>query len=157
MAQQGETLAKKFGEANGQFIQAVEKCSEQAWKSPCAGEGWSVGVTAHHVAQSMPVISGAVLMIATEQPLPPLTPEWLEQQNAEHAKTQKDCTAQETLKMLRDNGAAAMTTLKGLSDEQLGRSASFFGQEMTAQGLAENVLLGHTMGHLESIRAAAKA
>ncbi len=65
-----------------------------------------------------------------------------------------NCTKQETLALLRKNAATAAGTVRGLSDEQLDRSAPVLGgPPMTAQQMVERVLIGHVQEHHGSIRA----
>lgn len=154
MGQLGESLAQRFEQTNNDVIQAVEQCSDSKWQAKTAPEGWPVAVTAHHIAGSHEVIGGLVQAIANGQPLPPLTPEMLDQMNAQHAQQFANCSKPETISMLREGGAKAVSALRGLSDEQLQRSAPFMGQTFTAQQMAENVLIGHPQMHGQSIRAA---
>jgi len=58
--------------------------------------------------------------------------------------------------LLRRNGAAA-NVVRGLSDEQLGRSAPMpliGGAPVSARRMIENVLIGHLQEHAGSIRSA---
>ncbi len=47
--------------------------------------------------------------------------------------------------------------IRGLSDEQLDRTATLFAGSMTAQQMIEGILISHVAMHLESIRSAAPA
>jgi hypothetical protein len=77
----------------------------------------------------------------------------LHQMNAEHAKQFANCTRDETLVLLRKNAAGAASTVRGLSDDQLDRSAPLLGgPPMTAQQVIERVLIGHVQEHHGSIR-----
>jgi uncharacterized damage-inducible protein DinB len=154
MSQQSQALASRFEQASQEMIATVERCSDAQWKTQTSGEKWSVGVVAHHVAQAHEAIAGFVRMIATGQPLPPLTMDMLHQMNAEHAKQFANCTKAETLALLRKNAAAAASTIRGLSDEQLDRSQPVMGgPPMTAQQMVEQVLIGHLQEHYGSIKA----
>lgn len=154
-----EDLAKRLEQVNQEAIKMVEGCSDAQWRALCAPEKWSVNVAAHHIAGGHEPIAGFVLGIATGQPLPPITEEMFDQRNAEHAKQFANCSKQETLALLRSGGAKAATIVRGLSDAQLDRtatSAAMGPEPRSAQWVAENVLIGHAQGHLESIRAAIK-
>jgi uncharacterized damage-inducible protein DinB len=155
MSTRAQELARRLDEANAELARAIEACSDAEWQSTCPGEGWSVGVTAHHVAASHPQVAGLVQLIATGQPLPPFTIDILNQGNAEHARAAAGCTREETLRLLRENGPAASRLIAGLSDEQLDRSAQIFTQPMSVQALIEGAMIGHAAGHLESMRTAA--
>lgn len=154
MSERAKALADQFDQANGDLIRTVEKSSEAQWKATCAGEKWPVGVTAHHVAGGHETIAGIVQQIATGQPLPNITMEMIDQNNAQHAEQFKNCTREETAALLRSTGAKASATVRGLSDAQLARTARLMGGEMSAQQFIERVLLGHLASHGASIRAA---
>ena len=51
----------------------------------------------------------------------------------------------------------AASMIRGLSDEQLDRTATLFAGSMTAQQMIEGILISHVAMHLESIRSAAPA
>jgi uncharacterized damage-inducible protein DinB len=154
MSARAEALAAEFDKVNGELIDAVNAMSDEQWRARCDAEGWTVGVTAHHVAGGYGPISGLVQAIATGQPLPPLTPEMIDQGNAEHAKQAANCTKAETIELLRSGGASGTAIVRGLSDEQLGRSATVFGNQITAEQAIQQILIGHPQSHLDSIRKA---
>lgn len=157
MGNRAEALAKQFEQANNDVIAAVEGCSDAQWKAMTKEEGWSVGVAAHHVAVSHSGVFGLAQAIANGQPLPPITRDMINQGNAKHAQEFAGCTKQETLDLLRANGAAAATGLRGLSDEQLDRSATFAplgDAPVSAQQAIEMVLIGHPQSHLQSMKGA---
>jgi uncharacterized damage-inducible protein DinB len=157
MGERGDALAQRFEQANNDVIAAVEGFSDDQWKAKTKEEGWSVGVAAHHIAVGHPGVFGLAQAIANGQPLPPITREMIDQGNAQHAQQFAGCTRQETLDLLRANGAAAAMSLRGLTDEQLDRSATLpvFGDApVSAQQVIEMVLIGHPQGHLQSIKGA---
>ena len=157
MGERAEALARRFEQANNDVIAAVEGLSDGQWKALNKDAGWSVGVTAHHVAVSHPALIGLIQAIGSGQPLPPLTADMRDHGNAQHAQQFADCTKQETLGMLRANGAAAAAAVRGLSDEQLDRTGSMpaFGDApISAQQVIERILIGHPGMHLASIQAA---
>jgi len=94
-------LAASFERANDALIAVIEGCSEQQLRAECAGEGWPVVVTAHHVALAYPAIAGLVQAIATGQPLPPLTAQQLDSMNAQHAQEWANVSREETVAVLR--------------------------------------------------------
>jgi uncharacterized damage-inducible protein DinB len=155
MSERAESLAEQFEAVNGELIAAVEAASDEDWKRTCQGEGWSVAVTAHHIASSNNAVAGFVQAIATGQQIPPITMEMIDQGNAQHALEYANCSREETLELLRDGGAQTVKRLRGLSDEQLDRTAVFAAMdnaELSAQQFAEMILIGHSKQHLQSIR-----
>lgn len=157
MSQRAHELATTFERANDEVIAAIEGCSDEQLRTVCDGEGWPVVVTAHHVALSYQAIVGLASNIANGQPLPPLTFEMLDQMNAEHAKEYAHVSREETLAVMRNEGAAAAASVRALSDEQLNRSAALAflgGQTWSAADMIENGLIGHARDHGGSIKTA---
>ena len=157
MSERSEALAQQFEQASAALAALIEGCSDQQWQARCAGETWSVGVTAHHVAGGHIAAAHFVEMLANGQPLPPLTAEMIDQGNAQHAVEHANCTRPETLALLRANSATAASMLRGLSDEQLDRSAPLAllgGASMTAEQFAGGLLVQSVQDHVNSIRAA---
>lgn len=157
MGTRAADLATKLEQANAAVIGAVEGSSDADWQRVTGSEGWSVGVTARHIAISHLPIMGLVELVATGGDVPPVTMEMFHASNAQHAQEHAGCTREEVLEILRRDGKAAADRLRGLSDEQLDRTASMAfagGAEMSAGQLVEMILLGHPAQHLESITAA---
>ena len=155
MGEQAQVLANRFEEVNRELISAVERSTDEEWRSKCVGEGWSVGVVAHHVGMGHPRIAGLAKTVAAGQPLPPMTMEMIDQGNAQHAQEYTRCTREETLDLLRKNGATAAATVRGLNDADLRRSGTLAGgRHMTVEQMIEGILIGHAKGHLASIRSA---
>jgi hypothetical protein len=157
MGARAEALAERFEAINREFIATVEAASPEDWGRTCQAEDWSVGVTAHHIGVSSGAVAGFVQAIATGQEVPPITKEMIDEGNAQHAVEYATCTKEETLELLRRGGEQAASILRGLSDEQLDRTAvlaAMGGAEVSAQQMTEMVLIGHAENHLQSIRSA---
>ncbi len=154
MGERARVLTDKFEQANQELIRTVEHCPDAQWRAATSGEGWSVGVVTHHVAEAHKAIAGLIQLAATGQPLPGLTMEIIDQRNAEHAKQHANCAKAETLDLLRQHGAAAAAAVRGLSDDQLDRIAQARIGPMKVQEMVERILIGHVQNHLGSIRAA---
>lgn len=155
MGARAEELASKFDQACREFNTVVEGLSDAEWKTVTGGEKWSVGVVAHHVAGGHAGISGIVHAIGKGQALPGLTMEMIHENNAKHAKEHANTTKAETLTLLRENAAKAASTVRGLSDTELDRSATLLGgRTMTAAQAIEGILINHVREHLGNIRAA---
>jgi hypothetical protein len=158
MSERAEALAERLEQAVDEVIAMVEQSSDERWKATCAAEGWSTGITAHHIAEAH--LNGAVGFIqtlATGQQVPPVTTEMIDQGNAQHAAQHANCTRTETLDLLRQRGAAAASTIRGFSDEQLDRAAPMAfagGASLNAQQLIESAVIDSVQQHLDSIRAA---
>ena len=154
MGARAEQLAKKFDEACGEMNTTVEKLSDADWKKTTSGEKWTVGVVAHHVAVSHAGIAGLVDMVAKGKPLPNMTMDMIHEGNAKHAKEHANTSKVETLALLKENGSKAAGVVRGLSDEELERSAKVLGgPPMTSAQVIEAILINHVNEHLGSIKA----
>ena len=158
MSERAAALARQLQEQGDQLVSLIEGCSEAGWRTVCAAEGWTVGVTAHHLADGhLPAGVQFVELLVNGQPLPPITMEQIDQMNAEHAVAQANCTRPETLAALRRNAARAVEFVGGLSDEQLDRSAPLAaagGATVSAEQLIQMILIQSSGEHLTSLRAA---
>ena len=157
MGTQAAALADRFERTNNELIALIERLTDAQWAAPNEADGWSIGVVAHHLATDHPILAGFVEAVATGRPLPPWTMEMLHQYNARHAAEHRDCTREETLALLRREGAAAAGLVRRLTDEQLDRAAVVpweGGPAVSARQLIERKLIGHIGEHLGSIRAA---
>jgi hypothetical protein len=154
MAAKSEALAKQF-EAKAQEATAVlEKLSDADWKKTTAGEKWTVGVVAHHVASSHEGISGIIKTVASGQSMPSFTMDMLDEMNAKHAQESANVTKAETLALHRKGTAAAATVVRGLSDADLARSGTVLAgmPALTVEQIVTNILINHIDDHFGSIR-----
>lgn len=152
----GEDLARRFEETNEALVKAVEGASDEEWRAT-APEGWPAGVTLHHVAESVTPLTEMVRGIALRGEGPAVTQEQLNQGNAEHAARAANATRAETARILRESGPGAVEMLRSLTDEQFATDAPMVmlnGQRMSAQQVAEAVLIGHGATHLQGVQGA---
>ena len=155
MGARAEQLAKKFDESCGEFNKVVESLSDADWKKVTSAEKWPVGVVAHHVAEGHANIGGLIHLVAKAQPMPGLTMDMINANNAKHAKEQANVTKADALAVLKANGEKASGLVRGLSDAELDRSASVLAgmPSVTAAQAIEGILINHVHEHLGSIRA----
>src|SRR4051812_15383082 len=52
MSERAAELASQFEQANRDFIEEVERFTDDQWRTLVPGENWTVGVVAHHVVDS---------------------------------------------------------------------------------------------------------
>lgn len=156
MAERAEALAAKFEQANHDVISMVGSASDDQWKTVCEEEGWSVGVTAHHIGSGYTPITGLVQALASGADIPALTMEQIDQGNVEHASKFANCTKEETLQALREGGSAAASAVRGLSDEQLDKTSAVLAAapDMSLEQVIENVLISSATAHGASIKKA---
>ena len=156
MSQSTRELVERFIAFNNDFIAFVANCSDEEWRKVCSGEGWTVGVVAHHVAAGHFGTLNLVRMIVAEEAIPEITMEAIDQMNAQHAKEHAHCTREEVLALLRQNGSAFVGYLEGLSETDLVRTGYFaaIGGDVSAQQLIEMVILQSGGEHLDSMKVA---
>ena len=156
MSEQSARLADKLAAFNEEVIAVVEQCSDDDWKKACS-EDWPVGVVARHIGVSH---YGAVVeltkMIVAGQPLPDFTPEALVQMANDHAREHANCTKQEVLTALRDNGANLKAYAAGLNDDELNRTThmELLGGEVSAEQFLEAIILQSAGEHFTSMKTA---
>ena len=155
MSQRTKELVARFTGFNNEFIAFVDNCSDEDWRKVCSGEGWTVGVVAHHVAAGHFGAIDLVRMIVAGEAIPEITMEAIDQMNAQHAKEHTNCTREEVLALLRKNGSAFAGYLEGLSEADLGRTGylAAIGGDVSAQQLIEMVILQSGGEHLDSMKA----
>jgi hypothetical protein len=154
MGAKGETLAKQF-EAKAQEATAVlERLSEADWKKVAQGEKWSVGVIAHHMAQSHMGIAGLIKSLASGHHTASISMDDINAGNAQHAKDFANVGKNETVALHKKNAAEAATIVRGLDDASLARSAAALKgmPPMTTEQAVVGILIGHMEDHLGSIR-----
>jgi uncharacterized damage-inducible protein DinB len=157
MTGRSQALAEQFEQTNLGVIAVVEQCSDAQWHAICPDEGWSVAVTANHIGWAHGVILGWVQSIAAGQGMPAITMEQINEVNHQRTEQLAGCTKAETLELIRAGGVEAAAAVRGLTDEELDRSAPvglLDGQVLTAEQMITFVLIGHAQRHLASIRSA---
>ena len=153
MSERAAEFASQFEQTNRDFIQEVEGLTDDQWKTLVPGENWTVGVVAHHVVDSLGLISGWIESLARGEKAA-YDRDAVDAHNAEHAREYAGCTQSETADGARRGGAAAVRLVVSLSDAQLDTVGIFRGDPWTPTQLIERVLIGHTMSHLGHIRSA---
>ena len=154
MGAKSEVLAKQFEAKAHEAAAEVEKLSDADWKKVTEAEKWTVGVTAHHLAGALERVGGIVTAIVSGQSLGNFTRGMLDQMNATHAKEHANCTRAETAALLKKGTVAAAAVVRGLSDDQLAKSATVFtdAPPMSAEQVVMGGLINHIDEHFGSIR-----
>jgi uncharacterized damage-inducible protein DinB len=153
--QRSTELAQRLSALNQEMLDFVEQCPESVWHAPCPDDGRPIGVVAHHIASSYPLLVQVMELVANGGAIPPITQEQLDHANAEHARQHADCTPGEVASLLRTHGEAATAAVRSLTDAQLDRlsQGELFGMQMSTQQVIELVLLGHAKLHFDRIQA----
>ena len=154
MGAKSEAFAKQFEAKAQEATGVIEKLSDQDWKKVTAAEKWPVGVVVHHVAGSHEPIANIITTVAAGQSIPNFTMAMLDEMNAKHAKDFAGCTKAETLALHKQGAAAAASVVRGLNDDQLGKSGTVLAGNppMTAEQVINMILIHHIDDHFGSIR-----
>lgn len=151
-------MADRYAQVIAELTQTIEACTDGQWAAICGGEGWTVAATAHHLGAQLPLEREYLDAAANGTPMPTYTWDDINGLNERRAKENAGCSKADALKLIRDNTAATTAWVRGLSDEQLDRTASLplaGGATVTTQQLIEGgILIEHATAHLASIRAA---
>jgi hypothetical protein len=154
MGAKAEALAKQFEAKVQEATSVLEKLSDADWKKVTAGEKWSVGVTAHHIATAHAGIAGLLKSVASGQHKASMTMDDLHAMNAQHAKDFASVGKAETVALHKKNAADAAAVVRSLDDAALTRSAELLKgmPPMTAEQAVSGILIGHMNEHIGSIR-----
>ena len=153
MSERAAMLAAQFGEANAALVAAIESFSDGDWRVNVPGENWTVGVVAHHIVDSWPLITGWIESLSRGEEAV-YDHDAVDAHNAEHAREYAGCSQAEVAEAARRDGAAVARLVAALSDAQLDTVGTFQGNPRTPTQLIERVLVGHTNSHLGHIRSA---
>ena len=137
------------------MVAFVRSCSEEQWLLTVPGEGWTVGVVLHHVAEGHQQGLRWLASMAKGDSVAN-TAEDIDRDNAAHAVRAEGVSVADTLVLLESNGAELETALRALSDEELDRCAPFGpagGRELPTVDLAA-VTARHAREHLAHARGA---
>lgn len=159
MGKRAADLAERFNAFNDEVIRFVEKCPEDDWGKICPGERWPVGVVVRHLAASHYGALGlAKLMVAGEK-LPDLTHDVIDQMNAKHAEKHRNCTRNDVLRILRENGRAVADFVGALSEADLDRAGHIaaVGGDVTVEQVVTVIILGNGGEHFTDVKAVAGA
>ena len=118
-----QALAARFAAFNQQLIDFVAQCPADDWRKVTKAEGWSVGVTAHHIGATHYPLLEWVQMFVEGRPLPPVTMAMVDEMNRQHAEAHANCTPAEVLEILRRDSNQALAYLQTINDTDLERPA----------------------------------
>jgi hypothetical protein len=142
-------LADDFARANAEAVAFAGSCTDEQWALTVPGEGWAVGVVLHHIAEGHAHGVRWLGEMASGRGVTD-TGESIDKENAAHAVRAEATRRDETVALLRLNGAQLEEVLRALSDEELDRAAPFGpagGRSLRTEDLAA-VPARHTREHL---------
>ena len=157
MSKRSNELARRLEQGALALEIFANTLTESEWQSRVPGDGRKIGVVVHHVASAYPVEIKLAQIIAGGHALEDVTWAVVDRMNAEHARENDGVTKEETLELLRRNGAAAADAIRALTDEDLDRAAPVSlnaNAPLTCQFIVEDHAVRHSYHHLARIRAA---
>ena len=154
-----QALAARFAAFNQQLIDFVAQCPADDWRKVTKAEGWSVGVTAHHIGATHYPLLEWVQMFVEGRPLPPVTMARVDEMNRQHAEAHANCTPAEVLEILRRDSNQALAYLQTINDTDLERQGYFpvFAVDLSAGQLFTAVFIDYADQHLASMKATVAA
>jgi uncharacterized damage-inducible protein DinB len=149
VSERSDALASDFARANGKALAFARSCTDEQWARTVPGEGWSVGVVLHHIAEGHAHGVRWLGEMASGRGVTDTADE-IDRDNAAHAARASSVPQEETVALLETNGSRLEDTLRGLSDEDLDRSAPFgpAGGRSFPTGELAAVPARHTLEHL---------
>jgi len=152
-SERATVLADDFAAANADALAFALGCTEGEWALNVPGEGWSIGVVLHHIAEGHAHGARWLEGMARGEGVAE-TAEDIDRVNAAHAVRAEAVGRAETMALLEVNGNLLEEALRGLSDEDLDRTAPFGpagGRQLPTGDLAA-VAARHTREHLAHAR-----
>ena len=155
MSTRANALADRLERGADALVSLAGELTPAEWRMPLPKDGRSIGVIIHHVASSYPLEISLAEMLGAGKQITGVTKAAVDAGNAEHAKKHDGVGQEETIRLLRQNSAAAATAIRSLSDEQLDSTALISLYEdapLTCQFMLEAHAVRHSYHHLALIR-----
>lgn len=157
MSRRAIVLAERIETGAANLAAFAQGLSDAEWQAVVPGDGRTVGVTVHHVANMYPIEVQLAQTLASGKPIEGVTWAVVAEINAAHAREHAGVSKADALVFLRTNSSAAAEAIRALSDEELDRANNVSlnaDAPLTAQFFIEDHALRHSWHHLARIRAA---
>ena len=150
-----EKLTQRFTTMNNAIIDIAESCSDEDWGKIVEGENWPVGLVLNHIVAGHYSVIGLMKRAVRNQPLPDLSNQDNDAENAKMAEESANISREDVLAMTRKNGERIAAFVGELTDEQLAKSYhwSLWGQDWTLEQLFKIVFLHSGGDHLKNVQA----
>ena len=148
------SLADRLEQGARALADLARTLTDAQWCMPLPGDGRTIGVVVHHVADVYPLEIQLAQKLAGGEPITGVTMADVHAMNAKHSAEHKTTTKQEALELLERNSAAAAASVRALDDEALAQAAfvSLYGNApLTCQFLLEDHAVRHSYHHLSLI------
>ena len=148
-------LAERLAQGANTLTILAEGLTDAEWETPVIGDGRTVGVVVHHVANVYPLEIDLARILATGNPITDATAKVINQMNADHANKFANVGKLETIELLKHNSKAAANSIRSFTDIELDNSATVSlnaNAPLTAQFFIEDHALRHSFHHLNKIK-----
>lgn len=148
-SERAQSIADDFAQANRDALIFAQGCSDERWALSVPGEGWTVGVVMHHIAEGHGHGLRWLGEMASGRGVADTADE-IDRVNAAHAVRAESTRQAETATLLEANGLRLEEALRRLSDQELDRTAPFgpAGGRALPTGELAAVAARHTREHL---------
>ena len=150
-----QALANDFALANEEALTFARSCTDEQWALTVPGEGWTVGVVLHHIAESHAQTLRWLGDMTSGRGVSD-TAAGIDEVNAAHAERARSVDQAKTAALLQVNGTRLEAALRGLNDVELDQNSAFGpagGRPLPTEQLAA-VAARHTREHLSHAQGA---
>jgi hypothetical protein len=133
----------------------AERLTDLEWNKPVIGDGRSIGVVVHHVANVYPLEIELAQVLASGNPITGATMDVVNEMNGKHAIEFSDVNKRETISLLRQNSKMAAESVRAFTDRELDQSATVSlnaNAPLTTQFFIEDHALRHSFHHFDKIK-----
>jgi len=156
-SRRANALAERLEQGATSLADLARGLTPAEWQTRIPGDGRSVGVVVHHVANMYPIEIQLAQLLAAGSPIAGVTWDVVKDINARHADANSGVTVAEAIELLRRNSADAAAAIRALSDAELDSAAAVSlnaDAPLTCQFFIEDHAVRHSYHHLARIRAA---
>jgi uncharacterized damage-inducible protein DinB len=159
MTGRAASLADRFQQATEHVAEFVRGLSDAQWRAVDAAEGLSIGAMVHHLAAgdrlARDVLEALAQGAGRASHRTEVATEDRERLKAQEAAAFAHLSRAETIQMLRDQSAAVAHTIGGLSDAELERVDTLWGESVRTREFIERWIEDIDQ-HLAEIRTTAR-
>ena len=148
-------LAERLIKGANNLANFAEELTDDEWNIPVKGDGRSIGVVVHHVANVYPLEIELAKLLAAGNPITGATMNVIDKMNADHAKEFTKVTKPEAIELLKLNSKLAADAVRTFTDKELDNSSTVSlnaDAPLTAQFFVEDHALRHSYHHLSKIK-----
>jgi hypothetical protein len=155
MGERARVLADRIEKGADQLGAFARGLSDAQWRTAVPGDGRTVGIVVHHVANVYPIEIDLARSLAAGKPVTGVTWDVVNDMNAKHARDHASIGKAETLEHLQRNSRSAAEAVRALTDAELDRAAAislYADAVLTSQFVIEDHAVRHSLHHLARLR-----